>query len=662
MCSTLENSNLMASTSRNEKKSPYKYTKLADVAICPRCNLYGVVTELVRTHGVTNSGKQHLTFRLRDESLSQGCSFRIHFFLSPDDEVPEVAVGMIMRLHRVKVEEDRYDGETDGRIVSSKDVVLFPGSGTSALEYSTSAKNPTITREDKERVKELQAIFKRDTLFPDDDMDLMDLTLEYSESGRVTIGLREKNLKEKNNEKDSQDALKMQLNPEAGVEKEKNSQREDIDVVLETSCESKNKHQKREETDAVHDSLNSESDPNDLKGFGSPVPKTSVILSQNANVMVNPFNKRFMELGSQSQHFVESFTSRILSVRDDDDTDDTDFDPSEDCLSRNHPSVVNGGLPRERLISSDNTDVQEKTVTHTAPMPVNHVKTRNLFEEEDNFFRADEVATSTQNQKKSSMHHQKVHSLAQIGTSESPAQTCPGFSCAAEDCSRPGPVLLDDDDPALADFDENELVFEGMGDIPAADDEGQTIDRPRLVSIESSEEKRVGFSDLVPFSWPQFSAKVKIISMKPRLKDLQTVGPKNLLSGHCMNCKSYTFYSNLCWTLGDTAGTKKSVCSICKMDGRESFLRLEFRLKLTVKDSWGTDLSLYAVGSHAVEFLGCSAQEYQASDECRKKVIQLLSEALSARTTLIITFMVVNTFLKRKYFICGTKLSSALDS
>lgn len=240
------------------------------------------------------------------------------------------------------------------------------------------------------------------------------------------------------------------------------------------------------------------------------------------------------------------------------------------------------------------------------------------------------------------------------------SSTCPGVLCAGENCGQ-APVLVDSN---AGRSEIERLSSDTIGEIPAVDEEGNVLIRKHKYMNYEAEDKHtyINAHFMKNFEWPCYSVKVRITKIKPSLQVLKSNGPKNLLSGVCKRCGTFSYYSHLIWSVNKASSTKKPLCPLCKESDVTSEIHLEFRLQLTVMDAWGTNQNIYVIREKAAEFLGCSQAEYQRSDEIRQKTFTLLSKALSCKRFFTVCLYCVNSMTKKLIYVKNTKLSEALQS
>ncbi|XP_026286771.1 uncharacterized protein LOC113212333 isoform X2 [Frankliniella occidentalis] len=584
----------------------YKYTKLKDLQVGDRYNVYGIITEILKEKGLTSKGKLHSICRVKDESLPANSSFKMHFFIPSHHRLDGLMPGNILRLHRLKVEE--YQGAIDGRVLSGTDVVTF-SSIPQDITYHSEAKTITLTDDDKKRLEELREMIQLEKIFADESS-----ILTVTESQRIVF---------------------------KGYEQHKSPSKQ-------------NGNKNKSDGEDVDDPEEEDTDPNLKRG------QTTRLLNPACKIpklVANPLHNSFQSRKRKS------------------------YELNQNQSDQNQPQVIN-----EPSSSSKKVVGVESTVNSKKPFSLEHGRQSSSRVKRQNQEPSIECQLSAmfgepaQNSKQSPNQTNTAYSKgnkAQITEASTSMKNianekdkdvalseeeCPGLSCGGKDCFLEGLVLLKDDDPRLANFNENDLVCEGLGDIPAADEDGDTFTVEGVMPFgDGSRAKEITVSDLLQFQWPRHRCKVKIVKIKPSIKCLNTNGPRNLLSGVCLQCGRYSFYSQLKWQKVPALGTKKPLCPFCKKDEKVSTVYLEFRIKLTVQDSWGTSLDVHAVKNHASNFLGCSTKQYQEEERSRKRVVDLLSNALYSKSIFTITLFRMQTVTKPMFYVCETKLSEVLS-
>ncbi|XP_026286769.1 uncharacterized protein LOC113212333 isoform X1 [Frankliniella occidentalis] len=648
----------------------YKYTKLKDLQVGDRYNVYGIITEILKEKGLTSKGKLHSICRVKDESLPANSSFKMHFFIPSHHRLDGLMPGNILRLHRLKVEE--YQGAIDGRVLSGTDVVTF-SSIPQDITYHSEAKTITLTDDDKKRLEELREMIQLEKIFADESS-----ILTVTESQRIVFKGYEqhKSPSKQNGNKNKSDGEDVD-DPEE-EDTDPNLKRGQTTRLLNPACKIPklvanplhNSFQSRKRKS--YELNQNQSDQNQPQVINEPSSSSKKVVGVESTVnSKKPFS---LEHGRQSSSRVKRQSELVpKSVT------------SNDCHSGQEPSIdcqlsSMFGQPAQNSKQSPNTktntacgkgnkaQITEANDCLSDQEPSIECQLSAMFGEPAQNSKQSPNQTNTAYSKgnkaqiteaSTSMKNIANEKDKDVALSE---EECPGLSCGGKDCFLEGLVLLKDDDPRLANFNENDLVCEGLGDIPAADEDGDTFTVEGVMPFgDGSRAKEITVSDLLQFQWPRHRCKVKIVKIKPSIKCLNTNGPRNLLSGVCLQCGRYSFYSQLKWQKVPALGTKKPLCPFCKKDEKVSTVYLEFRIKLTVQDSWGTSLDVHAVKNHASNFLGCSTKQYQEEERSRKRVVDLLSNALYSKSIFTITLFRMQTVTKPMFYVCETKLSEVLS-
>ncbi|KAK3928848.1 Protection of telomeres protein 1 [Frankliniella fusca] len=573
----------------------YVYTKLKDLEVGDRYNVYGIITEILKEKGITKNGRLHSICRIKDESLPSNSTFRIHFFIPSHHSLDGLSVGKIIRLHRVKVEE--YQGVIDGRVLSGFDVVIFSNIQKDHT-YHTAAKSITLTDFDLNRLEELREMLLVENLFEGDDISSL---LVVTDSQRIIF---------KGSGQQSGSALPK------GNERRINS---------------------GEEEGGSSDDLD---DPNVSRGSSSKEINTE---SKRRKVVLNPFSNSFKKILSKKKNTPPAKSSKKILSTSGKRLSDNATSSAKECEKSGR---LENCSPSSNQVEEQNNMLQKVVANGT---------NSTCDKGTDVGFEQSSNSCISHNMAEASFNKETIAPNAATGSVPS-EEECPGLACAGKNCALEGIVLLKDDDPRIANFDENRLEFEGLGDIPAVDEDGNICKAADVLHFEAgSRAKKTTIGDLLQFSWPKHRSKVKLLKVKPILN---SKGPRNLLSGICFKCGRYSLYSRLEWERGSQ--NKKALCPLCFQDGKMAPVGIEFRIKLTVQDTWGTTLDVYAAKHHASKFLGCSTRQYQQEERCRMRAVRLLSKAMSSKSYFTITLCRKQTIVKPIFYICETDLAQAL--
>lgn len=212
------------------------------------------------------------------------------------------------------------------------------------------------------------------------------------------------------------------------------------------------------------------------------------------------------------------------------------------------------------------------------------------------------------------------------------ALSCPGLTCASIGCVQRS-IILDDDDPRLNVFKD----INGFKDL-------STMTEGGLASQAAWEELRLFYQ-----------AKVKIINIKPNLKRLLKT-PKDMLSGKCRKCGTYTIYTSLKWKMDQGLRTKKPMCPDCFEDGHEQFVSLQYRIELTVTDTSGSNMDIFALLNNASTFLGFTPSEFIGCEANQTKISETLARVIPSKDFIRIRFFLVQKPNRVISCICNTKL------
>ncbi|XP_034234558.1 uncharacterized protein LOC117641390 isoform X3 [Thrips palmi] len=148
-------------------REEYQYTKLNDVEPGYEFNVFGILVEVIKDSVPTSTGSLHSIYHIYDDSLPPDKLFRMNCF-ARGDQVPKFCVGDILRFHRVKIET--WIGGFDGRVFNAFDVVGFTKDHDPEFNFTSSAKNITLTDKAKERISELREISLLRRLFDSSEM------------------------------------------------------------------------------------------------------------------------------------------------------------------------------------------------------------------------------------------------------------------------------------------------------------------------------------------------------------------------------------------------------------------------------------------------------------------------------------------------------------
>ncbi|XP_034234557.1 uncharacterized protein LOC117641390 isoform X2 [Thrips palmi] len=514
-------------------REEYQYTKLNDVEPGYEFNVFGILVEVIKDSVPTSTGSLHSIYHIYDDSLPPDKLFRMNCF-ARGDQVPKFCVGDILRFHRVKIET--WIGGFDGRVFNAFDVVGFTKDHDPEFNFTSSAKNITLTDKAKERISELREISLLRRLFDSSEMIPTNGT-DTSMNGAFTSTNEEPNISTRPSISQADivtSSRKVFLNPAAGSSMKK-------DLVKNPFYDH---NLKENETEAGPSRKRSSSE---LRSLNEEAESTVNIAKKQASSTEKRQEYQPSPL-SKKRKYVEEVPSSIKN------------------------SEI-GKLAPEAIVAQEET---------------RGVLSRNI------------------NSLDSTVQSDDFSSSMLAGSS-----SCPGIICAEENCGQ-SPLLIESDS---IEFQKPSCNY--GAEIPAADDEGNIFLRnPNFMDFKVQENKvYIDVNSMTNFKWPCYSSKVRIIRVKPKLEGAPP--PR---------------------------------------------IHIAFRLKLTLEDAWGKPLSVYVIRENAAKFLGCSQAQYQSSNECRVRTIELLSEALSTKSFFTICLTSVSTFTRKMIYVYNTDLSEALKN
>lgn len=623
----------------------YTYSKLGDLKAPGIFHVYGVVSEILKLNATMANGKKHTMISMIDETLPKDAPFRLHFFLGPQCSL-KLEPRSILRLHRMKVEP--WDKAWDGRIFRLSDVVIFPGAPNSDFTYTTEAKITSITAKDKARVEELRELAVLDglSLELNEEFNVLvtasqRVTLPYSDEG--TSGSADKG------NQNVEDACSKVAKDKAPVEELRKTAvfngpshelSEEFQAVVTDTLRVTFPYSDEETSGSADEGNQNMEDActklNPVNGNNADGESQNVIAAPYQVVYLNPFNKR------SKRYFVQG------GLKDESRKSlDVAKPSSASGVSKMYSKLCGPSAP-DRGGVSGYEDNSKRGVTPSDQYEV-------LDPKSDFDANEDEASQAASCDQFSMLVQEGLY----VNTPMSPS--CPGVACAGKMCAQ-GPILLDDDDPRLIGFNEDDLITEGEGDIPAAGEDGTLICLPKgqYMPYKCGEVIQTTFEELNSFRWPEVRSKVKIVNIKPTLKSL-VKAPKNLLSGTCVTCTRYSFYSSLKWKMDQGSKTKKPMCPICLKDGHERSVLLEYRVKLTIRDAWGSDLDVYVIEKNASTFFGCSSLAYLGRADIRAEVLETLAKVIPSKDFIYIRFYRALTPIGPIFYVCNTELKDIVN-